>query len=121
MLLDNPGLMNDQHPTHILTINTGSSSLKAALYAMGGDGEKLLLSAHVDRIGLTGGHVQFTDGDGATQSDKQEDFKDHTQAVEVVLTRLGLDLQGKLDAVGHRVVHGGSNYSEPQLITPDVT
>src|SRR5436853_5465300 len=111
--------MDEQQSTHILTINTGSSSLKAALYAIGGDGEKLLLSAHADRIGLTGGHVRITGGDGTVELDKQEDFRNHARALEPVLMAVGLNLQSsKFPAVGHRVVHGGSKYTEPQRITP---
>ena len=108
-------------PTHILTINTGSSSLKAALYALGAGGEKLLLSAHIERIGLSEGRIHFADAEGNTLLDKEADLPGHEAALEALFRWLQHNGSGtNLAAIGHRVVHGGSKYAEPQLITPQV-
>jgi acetate kinase len=51
------------HDKRILTINSGSSSLKIALFLMGKN-ETLELSARIERIGLSAGHFQIKDGNG---------------------------------------------------------
>lgn len=87
----------------VLVINSGSSSLKYQLIDV--DGHKSVLKGNCERIG---------EADG--------EFGDHEIAMAHVLeciTRAGVAL-ADLTAVGHRVVHGGSRFSQPTLITPDV-
>jgi len=55
--------------SRILTINTGSSSLKAALYRVAAT-EKLLVNVKVERIGLADGHLSIVDATGATVLDR---------------------------------------------------
>jgi acetate kinase len=109
-----------QHASRLLTINTGSSSLKAALYEMG-QAERLDLAVLADRIGLPGSQIRITDAQGKTLLDEQRDLKNHESALQTLFDWLQEHAPDKkLDAVGHRVVHGGSRYSTPQLIDADL-
>jgi acetate kinase len=111
--------MLKQNVQRILTINTGSSSLKVALYEMG-QGETRILSGEAERIGAPWGRLHLTDAHGATLLDQGSDLADHGAALEAVLAWLRRhrpDLS--LDAVGHRVVHGGSPYQKNQRVTAE--
>jgi acetate kinase len=112
--------MPNQTARQILTINTGSSSLKVALYAAGRD-ETRILSSEVERIGVPGGRFRLTDAHGATLVDQGGDLPDHGAALGVALAGLRrFRPELDLDAAGHRVVHGGIHYSEPQRVTPEL-
>jgi len=105
---------------HLLTINTGSSSLKAALYRTDG-GEQLELAAHVARIGHDDGTIGITDAAGATLLDERRDLPDHAAALGALFAWLRENRPDlALGAVGHRIVHGGSRYSEPQIVTGEM-
>jgi acetate kinase len=89
--------------SRVLVLNTGSSSVK---YQLRSDGERLA-SGMVERIGEPGSPVAG-----------------HEAALEIVAAELaqrglGLDSQ-ELAAIGHRVVHGGTIFTEPTLITDEV-
>lgn len=104
----------------ILTINNGSSSLKVALYEMALQEERIL-SVEVTRIGIPGSRLKITDDQGKTLFDHQSDLSDHTAALQALLAWLEPHPDyRRLDAVGHRIVHGGSRFSEPQLITTEM-
>ena len=110
--------MNGQH---LLTINTGSSSLKAALYRVGAT-ETRLLAAQAERIGLPGSRLRLEDFRGDTLYERRDDLPDHPAALRTLLDRLRVQGWGPdLATVGHRVVHGGDRYSEPRLIDAKVT
>ena len=101
----------------LLTINTGSSSLKAALYRA----ERRDVAAEVERIGRSDSHVRITDAHGSALLDERGDVPDHAAAFEVLSTWLHREHRDvDLDGVGHRVVHGGSQHTEPQLITGEL-
>jgi acetate kinase len=106
----------------LLTINTGSSSLKAALYRLWEGAETLELRAEASRIGDQGGGLRLADARGETLDEHQDDLPDHATALDALLSRLrkrGLD-RDDLAAVGHRIVHGGDRYREPQRVAPEV-
>lgn len=104
----------------LLTINTGSSSLKVAVYRIDSD-ERLELAAQANRIGLSGGRLRIRDAQGTTLLDQHGDLSSHDAALEAFFDWLRReDRDDSLAAVGHRIVHGGSRYSEPQLITDDL-
>ena len=104
----------------VLTINSGSSSLKCSLYEMG-HAETRLLSGSLDRIGLRGGLFHIRDADGQSLLDDHREFPDHDAALKTLLDWLEHRFPGQpIDAVGHRVVHGGPTYSEPHRVTPDL-
>jgi acetate kinase len=104
----------------LFTINTGSSSLKAALYEMG-SAEKRALTIGVERIGPAGGRMRITDAGGATLLDRQQEMPDHEAALQAVFAWLRAE-RGDLsfDAVGHRVVHGGMHHREPERVTDEL-
>src|ERR687893_1687435 len=100
----------------LLTINTGSSSLKAALYRLQEDAtETPELRAEASRIGGRGGGLRLADARGETVDERQDDLPDHAAALDALLSRLrdrGLD-QDDLTAVRHRRVHRGGRPPRP--------
>ena len=104
----------------ILTINGGSSSIKFALFEAG-DSLRRILEGGIERIGLPEATLRVK---GLNQSDnfsQSVTAPDHTAAVGVLMdwieSHSGRDA---LTAVGHRVVHGGPKYSQPQIITAEM-
>lgn len=111
---------SDRSATHVLTINTGSSSLKAALYEMAGT-EKRALSFSVERIGHVGGAMRVTDAGGAMLLDRFQDMPDHGTALQAVFAWLRAERRElAFDAVGHRIVHGGMQHREPERVTDEL-
>lgn len=105
---------------YILTINGGSSSIKFALFDTGNP-LKRFLAGKIDRIGSATAQLEIADLVTGQVERRPVDASDHVSAVQL-LTRL-LEARVSFDAIaaiGHRVVHGGSRYSEPQTITPEV-
>jgi len=101
----------------ILTLNGGASSLKFALFKAGPPLTRIL-DGKIDRIGLPEAALVVRRADGT--SDKQAvRAKDQRAAVATLLPRLASE-RGELGVVGHRIVYGGSRYTEPCVITPDV-
>jgi acetate kinase len=112
--------MTDRPAGLILTINSGSSSLKAALYAFG-EGEQFIARGQLDRIGLTGGHFQMADAAGNALEDRTLDLPDHEAALHALFDWLeARHGQGEVRAVGHRVVHGGPRFRSPQRVTTEL-
>ncbi|WP_031425778.1 acetate/propionate family kinase [Flavimarina sp. Hel_I_48] len=106
----------------ILVINSGSSSLKFQLFEM--PAAKVLASGMVERIGIDGSEIHYKTATGKTSEKTQ--INDHTEALKKV-TGLLLDsnhgvLQNvdEVGAVGHRVVHGGSKFTETTLVNDQV-
>jgi acetate kinase len=102
----------------ILTINSGSSSIKFSLHRMG-DREEQVFAGKLDRIGTGKGYFTARGADGAELVREELELTDHEQAFRLFLQWL-LKWLGKLEltAVGHRLVHGGIRHRRPQLITP---
>src|SRR3712207_5397695 len=107
----------------LLTINTGSSSLKAALYRLREDTtETPELRAEASRIGGRGGGLRLADDRGETLDERRDDLPDHAAALDALMSWLrdrGLD-RDDLAAVGHRIVHGGDRHREPRRVAPGV-
>ena len=104
--------------SRILTINSGSSSLKCSLYHIG-QSETLILSGSIERIGLRGSHFRIQDAAGETLIAAERDIPDHDAAFKTLMEWLQTRFPDQaLDAVGHRVVHGGTKYVEPHFVTP---
>ncbi len=106
--------------SRILTINGGSSSIKFALFEAG-DPLRRILEGAIERIGLPEAALRMKGLDPADNFSRSVTAPDHTTAVGALMDwieeRLGHDA---LTAVGHRVVHGGPKYSEPQRITREM-
>ena len=105
----------------VLVVNAGSSSVKYALLDTGAPGpEGVLAEGLVERVGADGTRLRH-DGPGGRQEEDVE-ASDHTAALAAVgdaFDRYGPGTDG-LTAVGHRVVHGGDDYSGPVLVDDDV-
>ena len=104
----------------ILTINGGSSSIKFAVFEAG-DPLRRILEGGVERIGLPEATFVVK---GLNQTDNFSRLvaaPDHTVAVGILMDWIEERIRrGELTAVGHRVVHGGPKYSDPQLITKEM-
>src|SRR5262249_16151071 len=112
--------MSHAHARRILTVNTGSSSLKAGVYSFGAS-ETLEVTARAERIGQSEGQLQITDGLGTPLFDQHGHLSDHDAAPHALFAWLqDHSSRTAFDAVGHRVVHGGDRYQEPQRISDDL-
>jgi acetate kinase len=104
----------------ILTINGGSSSIKFALFGAGDPPQRLLEGA-IERIGQPEATLRVKDVNRADNFSRLVAAPDHTAAVgalmDWIVERSG---QEALTGIGHRVVHGGPTYSQPQRITPEM-
>ncbi len=106
-------------PGRILTMNRGSSTLKSALYESG-DHQECLLSMTVDEASASGGRLKISDASGDALLDSPVDSRDGNGALEVMFAWLReRGFLSGLAAAGHRLVHGGSRYRDPQRITPE--
>jgi len=107
----------------ILVINAGSSSLKYQLFNM--TDEIVLAKGVCDRIGLDGSMVKHTSGENE-QIIIEKSMKNHADAIAAVVEVLTdkdigvISNMSEIQAVGHRVVHGGENFSGSVVITADV-
>src|SRR3954470_15700217 len=107
----------------ILVINAGSSSIKFSVFETGEDGS-LAAGAHgqIAAIG-TSARIEVADAQGRKLIDEPAAAKDHEAAISVIHEWLAIHVgdEAALAGGGHRVVHGGTAYSEPVLIDADVT
>ncbi|MGN0349530.1 MAG: acetate/propionate family kinase [Roseburia sp.] len=107
---------------NVLVINCGSSSLKYQL--IDSASEAVLAKGLCERIGIDGRLVYQKTGLDKEVTDAA--MPTHKQAIELVLQALVNDKTGaigslsEIDAVGHRVVHGGEKFAASTLLTPEV-
>ncbi len=107
----------------VLVINCGSSSIKYQLFNM--KDESVLASGLVDKVGLNGSYIKNIRSDGDKVKLEGNIF-DHQQGIEYVLGVLTSEKHGsikdlkEIDAVGHRVVHGGEVFNGSVSITDEV-
>jgi acetate kinase len=101
----------------IATLNAGSSSIKFALYEVG-DGQDLLFRGQVKQIGVSP-NLQVEDADGkriAEQTWPAEGFDHRAATGAIIETARTLGQGAPVTAVGHRVVHGGTDFAAPVRI-----
>jgi len=107
----------------ILVLNCGSSSIKYKLFDM--KSKETLAQGGIEKIGLKGSFLKFPLPNG----DKivlEGEILEHQSGIEYILGVLTSDKYGcikslsEIDAVGHRVVHGGEKFNKSVLITDDV-
>ena len=107
----------NRHPIRILTINGGSSSIKLALFEAW-HSLRRILEGKIERIGLPAATFTVRGPDEAENFTRGVTAPDHTAAVDVLMDWVQKRFKdGSLAAVGHRVVHGGPKYSQPERIT----
>ncbi len=108
---------------NILVINCGSSSLKYQLIDM--EEKKVLAKGLAERIGIEGGRVKY-EAAGKDEIVIEEKLADHKAALKIVLDSLQHPEYGavksldEIDAVGHRVVHGGEAFAQSVIIDEKV-
>jgi acetate kinase len=109
--------------TRVLTLNIGSSSLKAALYEVSSADDDALsvFAAHAERLGVSHSRMSVQDAQGMTLFATEQGLSDHPAALQTLLGWLRQQPRERdFDLVGHRVVFGGQQFREPQLITDDL-
>lgn len=104
----------------VLSVNAGSSSLKFQMYEM--PEEKVLISGLFERIGIEGSLYSIKIN--GEKIKKEAELKDHSDAVRILCDELIsnkiISSLSEIEAVGHRVVHGGSKYAKSVIIDNDV-
>ena len=107
----------------ILVLNCGSSSIKYALYNM--DTKEVMTSGGAERVGLDGAFVKVKLANGEKKQ-IMHDIPEHTEGVKFIFSLLtdpeiGVikDLK-EIDAVGHRMVHGGEKFNKSVKLTDEV-
>ncbi len=107
----------------VLVINCGSSSLKFRLIEM--ENEQVLAKGLCERIGQVVAHFKYQPSDGE-MVECDIDFPNHDAAVKKVIETLMDEQVGvikdlsEIEAVGHRIVHGGDKFSHEELLTDEV-
>jgi acetate kinase len=108
---------------NVLVINCGSSSLKYQLINM--NDESVLAKGLAERIGIEGSVVKHQ-AEGKEKVVIEEPMKSHKEAINIVLKSLVDPVYGavksleEIDAIGHRVVHGGEKFAGSVKITDEV-
>jgi acetate kinase len=98
----------------ILVLNSGSSSLKFCL--MNDATEQVLLSGNAEQLGQGGSKMGYQ-VDGGEKITVPLPGAGHREAMEAILKVLG---DRRVDAVGHRIVHGGQAFTDSTLVSPEV-
>ena len=108
---------------NVLVVNAGSSSLKYQLFDTTTD--KVLAKGICERIGIEGGKIEHKQADG-TKTVREVEMANHSVATKIVVETLTdpqigcIKDMSEIEAVGHRVVHGGAYFSESVLVTDEV-
>lgn len=106
----------------VLVLNSGSSSLKYQLIDM--EAEQVLAKGNFERIGQYNSFLTHKIGDKKLMFEKP--VSNHEKAIKFVLNRLLSKQYGvikspdEIDAIGHRIVHGGEKFTKPVVITDKV-
>ncbi|MEA2066223.1 MAG: acetate kinase [Thermotogota bacterium] len=106
----------------ILVINCGSSSIKYKLIEM--NNEKVISEGLLERIGIDGSRLKHKKNSEEFVVNK--DVKNHKEGLEMIVETLTDEKSGviknlsEIDAVGHRVVHGGERFASSVKITDEV-
>jgi len=107
----------------ILVINSGSSSLKYQLFNM--ETETVLAKGLVERIGIDDSFLTYENGSGE-EIEIDQDIPNHKVGIELLIDTLlneeygVLESMDEVEAVGHRIVHGGESFAHSTLIDDEV-
>ena len=106
-----------------LVLNCGSSSIKYKLFDM--DHKEVIAQGGIEKIGLQGSFLKLTLPNGEKKV-LEKDIPEHTVGAEFILDTLispeygAIKSLNEINAVGHRMVHGGEKFSESVLLTQEV-
>ena len=107
----------------VLVLNCGSSSIKYKLFDM--DSKSVIAQGGIEKIGLPGSFLKLTLPNGEKKI-LEKDIPEHTVGVEFILNTLTSAEYGaiksldEINAVGHRMVHGGEKFAKSVLLTQEV-
>ena len=107
----------------VLVLNCGSSSIKYKLFDT--QTKDILAQGGIEKIGLKGSFLKFTLPSGEKVI-LEKDIPEHTVGIEFILETLSGAKYGciksldEIEAVGHRVVHGGEKFNQSVLIDKEV-
>ena len=115
-----PNLASGQDRPLVLTLNCGSSSIKFALFALDSSdssGISPVLQGMVDGLGgKTAPLLRIAGRD----SEPIPEVSDHTAALTFLFQKVFTPYKAQIQAISHRVVHGGQVFADPVKITPDI-
>jgi acetate kinase len=100
----------------ILSVNSGSSSLKIALYFVGETQETRIVQGAVEGIGLPSGHLWLRGKDNEVLVDIRREFPEHASAAQGIAEAAKKFGFPHPTAAGHRVVHGGPDHSAAEVV-----
>jgi acetate kinase len=106
--------MSSPEKNRIAVLNAGSSSIKFAIY----EDESVQFHGQVEQLGVAP-HMLVKDTQGATLAERRwpADHFDHREATQQIFeTAIALSQGARVNAVGHRVAHGGTRYAAPVRI-----
>lgn len=104
---------------YILVINSGSATLKFKIFNE--DDFSVVVSGIVEKIGLKGSFITLEEklSKRIIMKNYPEGIANHRQALPIIFSHLN-HWQKRIKIIGHRVVHGGRNFTKPTLITKKV-
>ncbi|MBO7429355.1 MAG: acetate kinase, partial [Paludibacteraceae bacterium] len=103
----------------ILVINCGSSSIKYKLFNM--STKEVMAQGGVEKIGIPGSFLKYTKKNGE-KAIIEKDMPDHSDGIELIFKVLTDPTEGcikslnEVDAVGHRILHGGDKFTESCIV-----
>jgi acetate kinase len=107
-------------PPSVLTINAGSSSIKFALFDAVSS-PTLQLNGEIERVGQPGSTIKWKARDDSNSQRRPVEGTNREGSLaplmQLLKQQIGFD---SIHGVGHRIVHGGPDYAEPQAVTPQV-
>ena len=101
----------------VLSLNSGSSTLKFALFGISKAGERQLANGLVEN-GANESRLSLTGSDGQVLASGQSVSADAREQLAAIFSILDRFLFPRPEAAGHRIVHGGPLYASPQKVTP---
>ena len=106
----------------ILTVNSGSSSIKFQCMDM--EGETVLCSGTIERLGLPGSRMKYLRGETAVVTENLE-IPDHRRGFGLILETItgkdtGVVAREEIRVIAHRFVHGSDRITQAELITPEI-
>ncbi|MDR2473825.1 MAG: acetate kinase [Tannerella sp.] len=108
----------------ILVLNCGSSSIKYKLFDM--TSGNVMAQGGVEKVGLKGTFLKFTDMATGEKVTIEKDIPNHEEGISFILSILTDAQYGciadykEIDAIGHRVVHGGEKFSSSVVVDNEV-
>ena len=108
---------------NILVLNCGSSSIKYKLFEM--ESRKVVANGGIEKIGMPGSFIKYSLRNGEKKIEETS-IPEHTKGVEIIFSKLTDPNEGvlksldELDAVGHRMLHGGAKLTKSSILTKEV-